>query len=73
MKLLKYVWCAAVVQAGGSEVISSLHQRGAAVLRNLSHNSKNHSLLMQAGAVDLMAEIMRLAEVRRIPISFPWC
>lgn len=50
-------------QAEDKRLQSQLENRSAAVLRNLAHNTKQHSLLVQAGAVDAMLEIMRQAQV----------
>ena len=46
-----------------NEMISKLEGRAAAVLRNLAHNTKQHQLLMQSGAVDALADIMRQNKV----------
>lgn len=44
-------------------MISKLESRAAAVLRNLAHDTKLHQLLMQSGAVDALADIMRQNKV----------
>eukprot|EP00198_Chlamydomonas_reinhardtii_P000418 XP_001689753.1 predicted protein [Chlamydomonas reinhardtii] len=38
---------------------ATLQTRAAAVLRNLAHNQRNHAVLIQAGAVDPLVDIMR--------------
>uniref|UniRef100_A0A7S0RZL4 ADP-ribosyl cyclase/cyclic ADP-ribose hydrolase n=1 Tax=Chlamydomonas leiostraca TaxID=1034604 RepID=A0A7S0RZL4_9CHLO len=43
----------------GHRVGTGSQTRAAAVLRNLAHNTKNHGLLINAGAVDVLADIMR--------------
>ena len=57
-------------------MISKMEGRASAVLRNLAHNTKQHQLLIQSGAVDALADIMRQNKVRAIPLlwSFttPW-
>jgi len=45
-------------------MISKLEGRSAAVLRNLAHNTKLHQLLMQSGAVDALADIMKQNKAR---------
>lgn len=49
--------------AESSAQVATLQTRAAAVIRNLAHNTKNHALLIQAGAVDPLADIMRNAQV----------
>ncbi|EFJ50517.1 hypothetical protein VOLCADRAFT_103968 [Volvox carteri f. nagariensis] len=39
--------------------VATLQTRAAAVLRNLAHNQRNHAVLIQAGAVDPLVNIMR--------------
>ena len=46
------------------EMFTKLECRAAAVLRNLAHDPKQHSLLIQSGAVDVLADIMRKKLVR---------
>ncbi len=52
---------------GGSSVggtrAGALQTRAAAVLRNLAHNQRNHAVLIQAGAVDPLVDIMRSSAV----------
>ncbi|KXZ55044.1 hypothetical protein GPECTOR_3g203 [Gonium pectorale] len=48
----------AVAVETGSRV-GTLQTRAAAVLRNLAHNQRNHAVLIQAGAVDPLVDIMR--------------
>lgn len=43
--------------------IRMVRTRAAAVIRNLAHNQKNHAVLIQAGAVDPLVDIMRTAKV----------
>ena len=47
------------------EMFTKLECRAAAVLRNLAHDPRQHSLLIQSGAVDVLADIMRKKLVRR--------
>ncbi|GFH21547.1 SAM domain-containing protein [Haematococcus lacustris] len=42
--------CAPAGEAGDSSLGTQLQQRAAAVLRNLAHNTRNHGLLINAGA-----------------------
>lgn len=42
---------------------ATLQTRAAAVLRNLAHNQRNHAVLIQAGAVDPLVDIMRSSTV----------
>ncbi len=51
------------IQVGVRE--STLQTRAAAVLRNLSHNPKNHGLLINAGAVDALVDVMRMEKVEK--------
>ncbi|KAL6761002.1 armadillo-type protein [Haematococcus lacustris] len=51
--------CAPAGEAGESSLGTQLQQRAAAVLRNLAHNTRNHGLLINAGAVDTLVDIMR--------------
>ncbi|GLI60450.1 hypothetical protein VaNZ11_002607 [Volvox africanus] len=51
-------------QVGGNAVemgsrAATLQTRAAAVLRNLAHNQRNHAVLIQAGAVEPLVDIMR--------------
>ena len=46
------------------EMFAKLEGRAAAVLRNMAHDGKQHSLLIQSGAVDVLADIMRRNKVR---------
>jgi hypothetical protein len=49
-----------------SRRLTTLHTRAAAVLRNLSHNTRNHALLINAGAVDALVAIMRNDKVQGV-------
>ncbi len=42
---------------------ATLQTRAAAVLRNLSHNPKNHALLINAGAVDALVDVIHKEKV----------
>lgn len=46
-----------------AEMYSKLEGRAAAVLRNLAHDPRQHPLLIQSGAVDVLASIMRRNKV----------
>ena len=46
------------------EMFSLLETRAAAVLRNLAHHDEQHQLLLQSGAVDVLADIMNRSQVR---------
>lgn len=45
-------------------MFSLLETRAAAVLRNLAHDDGQHQLLLQSGAVDVLADIMNRSQVR---------
>lgn len=45
-------------------MFARLEGRAAAVLRNLAHNTAQHTLLMQSGAVEALADIMRQNKAR---------
>jgi hypothetical protein len=51
------------LQGSDKHIEALLESRAAAVIRNLAHNTKQHSLLQQVGAVDAMLVIMRQAQV----------
>jgi len=55
--------CSIALQGSDKHIEALLESRAAAVIRNLAHNTKQHSLLQQVGAVDAMLVIMRQAQV----------
>lgn len=52
-----------IKDADERERVATLQTRAAAVIRNLAHNQRNHAVLIQAGAVDPLVEIMRKSTV----------
>ncbi|GFR48254.1 hypothetical protein Agub_g10119 [Astrephomene gubernaculifera] len=60
----KLVMLCRTTEVGGMAVetgsrVATLQTRAAAVLRNLAHNQRNHAVLIQAGAVEPLVDIMR--------------
>ena len=53
-------------------MFARLEGRAAAVLRNLAHNPAQHALLMQSGAVETLADIMRQNKAREQTGLFPY-